>query len=185
MERILFSGFEDKFPNKKYPKNLKGLGFVSAKDLPIICTEFPGLVELLVEFYEGYCALTELAKLKNLQNLYIREYNKKKPLDENLIFIFKNCSHLKSLNLQNVNVSDAALIEIPNCCKNLEKLYINNAQMVHFNEELITDKSINVILNNKTKIKSITVRGPNKITLKNDITKTKNGDPIEIYTALK
>lgn len=105
MERITFSDFEDKFPNKKYPKNLKGLGFVPAKDLPFICTEFPDLVELLVEFYKGYCPLTDLNKLKKLENLYIREYNKKKPLDDHLVYIFKNCPTLKSLNLQNVNLT--------------------------------------------------------------------------------
>ena len=120
--------------------------------------------------------------MKKLENLYIREYNKKKPLDDHLIFIFKNCPLLKSLNLQNVNVTDAALIEAINC-KNLQKLYINNIQMNHFESNGLTDKSIKSILNSKTKINSITIRGPNSITIKNEKAKTKDGNLIEIYVS--
>lgn len=185
MERILFSGFEDKFSNKSYPKNIKGLGFISAKDLPLICNEFPNLVELLVEFYQGYVPLLDLNKLKNLENLYIREYNRKKPLDDNIIYIFKNCPKLKSLNLQNVNVSDTSLVEIPEHCKCLEKLYINNVQMEHFSPDGLTDKPIKEILNSKTKMNTITIRGPNSITLKNEKTKTKFGGLIDIYSSKK
>ena len=161
------------------------MGFIAAKDLPIICTEFPDLVELLVEFYQGYVPLLDINKLKKLENLYIREYNRKKPLDDNLIYIFKNCPKLKSLNLQNVNVSDAALLEIPNHCKNLEKLYVNNAQMEHFTKEAISDKSVRAMLDSKTKLSSITIKGPNIISLKNEIIKTKHGNFIELYTAMK
>lgn len=129
--------------------------------------------------------LLDINKLKKLENLYIREYNRKKPLDDNLIYIFKNCPKLKSLNLQNVNVSDVALLEIPNHCKNLEKLYINNAQMEHFSKDGITDKSIKALQDSKTKLTSITIKGPNSITVKNSTTKTKHGNFIELYTAKK
>lgn len=133
----------------------------------------------------GYVPLMDLNKLKKLENLYIREYNKKKPLDENLIYIFKNCPLLKSLNLQNVNLTDAALVEIPNHCKNLEKLYVNNIQMEHFTPDAISDKSIRAILNGKSKLKSIIIRGPNVIATTNGETKTKSGDIIDIFTSKK
>lgn len=72
-------------------------------------------------------------------------------------------------------------MEIPANCKNLEKLYINNCQMGHFDKTGLSDKSIKSILNSKSKLKSITIRGPNSITYKNEPVKSKGGDLVEIY----
>ena len=164
MERIIY---DDPPPDEsptpgKPPSDLRGLGFVAAQHLPTVVRQHPSLTHLLLEFHGGYCTIAELCKLKKLRNLYLREYNRKKPIDQHLLQALDGCKDLQSLNLQNVNVSDELFEGLPRKCPNIERVYVNNVQMGHFACDQITDRTIKALKEYRS-IRSVNIRGPNSI----------------------
>lgn len=162
MERILYDLNPSASAVQRAPSSIRGLGFVAAQHLPQIVQQHPDLTHLLLEFHGGYCTINDLGRLAKLRNLYLREYNRKKPIDTHLLQAITRCPELKSLNLQNVNVSDELFEGLAFQCPQIEQLYIDNSQMGHFASDLITRRAVHALQNLKN-IKSVQIRGPNSI----------------------